>query len=203
MSSLIRLKAVAEMEFLGSERCDVSTITSKAVDNEGDIVIPGGLNFERFYDNGSAVNYQHSSVRVGRCLWIKAKGDKLIAKTQYDRAPKDWTASKPWVSDMVFDAVCKGVLTGKSITLLPEEDRPPTDQEVALGAKRVVTKGTVLEYSVCRAPVNPEAIVEEIKKALDEFINPEDLLKTQEQARMNELAAELKAVFIQLQTGGQ
>jgi len=96
---------------------------------------------------------------------------------------------------MVFDAVCKGVLTGKSITLLPEEDRPPTDQEAALGAKRVVTKGTVLEYSVCRAPVNPEAIVEEIKKALDEFINPEDLLKTQEQARMNELAAQLKAVF--------
>jgi len=29
MSSLIRLKAIPEIELLGSERCDVSTITSK------------------------------------------------------------------------------------------------------------------------------------------------------------------------------
>lgn len=194
------MKAIPEIELLGNERCDVSTITSKAIDNDGDIVLPDGLNFERFYDNGSTVNYQHSSLRIGRCLWIKAKGDRLIAKTQYDRAPKDWTTNKPWVSDMVFDAVCKGILTGKSITLLPEEERKPTDQEAELGARRVVTKGTVLEYSVCKAPVNPDAIVEEIKKALDEFVNPEDLLKEQEQ---DKLASELKVFFAQLRTGSQ
>lgn len=177
---LLRFKAYPEMEFDSEGRCDVSTITSKAVDNDGDIVLPEGLDFTTFYEHGSPVNYQHSSLRVGRALWVKAKGEKLIAKTRYDSAPKDWSKDKPWVSDLVFEAVCKGVLGGKSITLLPEEERKPTDAEAAAGAKRVVTKGTVMEFSVCKRPVNPDALVEEIRKSLDAITDgveePEDIV---------------------------
>lgn len=192
MPSLIRLKSLATMEYDPQSRTDVSTITSRSIDSQGDIVIPEGLNWDRFYENGSPVNYQHSSLRVGHALWIKPKGDKIIAKTAYDRAPKDWNSSKPWVSDLVFEAVCKGILSGKSITLLPEEEREPTEEEAKLGVKNVITKGTVEEFSVCKMPVNPDAIVEEIQKALDNFVDPEALIKASE---MDKLAGMIEGVF--------
>lgn len=185
---LVVVRALPTMEFDPAARCDVSTITSKAVDSDGDIILPEGLDWDRFHEDGSPVHYAHHSLRVGRALWVKARGDKVIAKTRYDSAPKGWDASKPWLGDVVFDAVRKGALTGKSITVLPQEEREPSAEEKAQGAKRVITKGVVAEFSVCKAPVNHEALVEEICKAMDEL---------QSTAVNEELewAAELERVF--------
>jgi len=164
--NLVYFKALPTIE-CGESRCDVSTITSKSVDAEGDIIIPDGLNWDKFQEDGSPVHYAHHSLRVGRALWIKSKGDRIIAKTKYDVAPASWSKDKPWLGDLVWSAVQKGALSGKSITVLPEDTRDPTPAEKQLGAKRVIATGTVMEFSVCKAPVNADAMVEEICKSLD------------------------------------
>jgi len=194
---LIVLKALPVVELFGPERCDVSTITSKSIDAEGDIVMPEGLDWDRFHEDGSPVHYAHHSLRVGRALWVKAKGDRIIAKTRYDSAPAGWSKDKSWIGDVVFDAVRKGALPGKSITVLPEEDRKPTDEEKAAGCKRVITKGTVMEFSVCKAPVNQDAVVEEICKSLDAF-NPVVVEALNQAGHLDELVARIGLAFDEL-----
>lgn len=200
--SLVYFKATPEIQVLGDERCDVSTITSKAIDSQGDIIIPDGLDWDRFHEDGSPVHYAHHSLRVGRALWIKSKGDRIIAKTKYDSAPANWAKDKPWLGDLVLDAVKKGALPGKSITVLPTDEREPTKAEADLGAKRVIVKGTVMEFSVCKTPINQDAVVEEICKALDAF-NPVVVEELNQTGHLNDLVAQLKGVFEELQAGGR
>ena len=198
---LVTLKAMPVLEFDTEQRCDVSTITSKSVDAEGDIVNPDGLNWERFYDDGSPVHYAHHSLKVGRALWVKSKGDTIIAKTKYDAAPSTWSKGTPWIGDVVFDAIRKGALPGKSLTLLPEEVREPTPEEKALGAKRVLEKACVMEFSVCRAPVNQDAVVTEICKALDEM-NPNIAQELLEQNYLGDVVDEIRRAFVGLSSAG-
>lgn len=192
---LVYFKSRPEMTFEASQRRDISVITSKSVDLEGDIIEPDGLNWDSWQERGAPVHFGHGSLKVGRALWVKSKGDKITAMTEYDRAPKGWTETKPWIGDLVWDAVQKGILTGKSITVLPDDCREPTDTEKAAGAKRVISKGLVMEYSVCKTPVNEDAVVEEIRKSLDNMIL-EALVDPNK-----EIAAELEHVFQQLREG--
>jgi len=198
---LVTLKAMPTMEFDTDMRCDISTITSKSVDAAGDIVNPEGLDWERFYDDGSPVHYAHHSLKVGRALWVKSKGDTIVAKTQYDRAPANWTAGKDWLGDVVFSAVCKGALPGKSLTLLPEEERHPTTDEKALGCKRVIEKATVMEFSVCSRPVNQDAVVAEICKSLDEM-NPNIAQELLRQDYLGDVVAAIQQAFAGLPSAG-
>jgi len=166
MLRLKRFEVISKAETDTDARTDVSIISTRTVDAEGDIIIPEGLDWDRFHESGSPVNVAHTSLRIGKALWVKSDNYSVRAKTQYDRQPKDWPFNKPWPADVVFSAVARGLLRGKSITLLPTEERPPTDAEAKLGVQRVISKGLVEEYSVCAEPVNPEALVESVQKAL-------------------------------------
>jgi len=195
--NLIVLRSDPTIEVLRAEHADISTVSSEALGSDGMIVRNSGLNWEKFYEDGSPVHLEHRSVRVGRALWVKAKDSKIVAKTQYDRAPQAWPTDKPWLGDTVFNAVCRGLLPGKSVTLLCESECKPTAEEAKLGAKTVIDRATVLEFSVCAAPVNPEAIVEQIERAMK---SKEDILASSE---LEELAAEIGRAFDQLRTGGR
>lgn len=200
IGEMVKFSAIAEMELDVSERCDISTITSKSVDAQGDIIMPDGLDWTYWQERGSPVHFAHNAIRVGRALWVKAKGDRWIAKTKYDSAPKGWDKSKPWLCDIVFDAVKKGTLPGKSITVLPTEEQEPNAEQRDLGAKRIISKGLVSEFSVCRAPVNQDAMVEEICKSLDAF-NPQVVEDLNQRGYLDELAAEIEGAFDQLKRG--
>ena len=192
---LVRFVSKAAIQLDGGSRCDVSTVSSKSVDLEGDIIQPDGLDWTSFQESGSPVHYQHASIRVGKALWVKSRGDSVIAKTQYDAAPKGWNPEKPWVGDVVWSAVQKGALSGKSITVLPEVTRDPTAEEAKDGAKRVISKGLVMEYSVCREPVNTDAVVEEICKSIDRLVEVPEVDPNEE------LAEAVRRAFAELLTG--
>lgn len=192
MSNLIVLRSEPTIELLRSEHADISVISSEAVGSDGMIVLNSGLNWDRFYEDGSPVHLEHRSVRVGRAQWVKTKPERITAKTIYDRAPQAWPTDKAWLGDTVFDAVCRGHLPGKSVTLLRGTERKPTEAEAATGAKVVIDTATVLEFSVCAAPVNPEAIVEEIQRAM----------KVPDNKELEELAASIELAFKELIAGG-
>ena len=189
---LVYYKSLPEMTFESDHRRDISVITSKSVDLEGDIIEPEGLDWDSWQERGAPVHYGHGSIKVGRALWVKSKGNKITAMTEYDRAPKGWTEGKPWIGDVVWDAVKKGFLNGKSITVLPNDYREPTTEEKSVGAKRVISKGLVMEYSVTKSPVNEDAVVEEIQKSLDRLVEEVKI------DSVEEIAAEVKRVFNQL-----
>ena len=200
MSTLL-FKSIPTMTFDRDSRCDISTITSKSVDLQGDIIEPQGLDWTPFYDGGSKVNLSHSSIVVGRALWVKAQDGKVIAKTQYEKSPDNWPVEKVWYPDVVFEAVCKGVMPGKSLELAFSSDniREPSKAEAEAGAKRVITKAFVNEFSVCRRPVNPDAVIQEVQKALDEIINPRVL---SEDLDKRTLIGGIEGVFERLKAGG-
>ena len=165
---LVTLKSFASMEVEKGERSDISTITTSSVDSDGDIVLIDGIDLEPWQDAGSPVYYAHKSLKVGHCLWTKKSAETIKAKTKYDHAPSNWKSDKPFVADVIWDAVQKGILPGKSVTLLPKDCDEPTKEQKAAGVRRIIRTSMLAEFSVCKTPVNGDAIVEEIHKALTE-----------------------------------
>lgn len=149
-------------------RCDVSTLTTNAVDSDGDIIVPDGLDWNSYTASGSSVYLEHHDLPVGRALWIKRSGDSWLAKTHYTPAPSDWPSDKKWLGDAVFDKVQKGELSGKSVSLVVKKSRLPNPAELLKGAKRIIEQAIVMAYSVCKSPINPETMVLAVAKAKPE-----------------------------------
>lgn len=157
--------------FEDGERADVSVVGSSAVDRDGEVVLPNGLDLTQFRNNPVVTfNHDYKSAPVGRCAWIKyePRRDALIAKTIYARRPDGWSGD--WLPDAVYSLVQQRVLQGKSVGFLPREVRPPSDIERKsagwANVSRVITKGVLLEYAVAGLPCNPEALVEAVAKGV-------------------------------------
>ncbi|MCI0380330.1 MAG: hypothetical protein L0215_22325 [Gemmataceae bacterium] len=91
------------------------------------------------------------------------------AKTVYPPRPDDWSGD--WPADTAFQLVEAGLLRGKSIGFLPLHRHSPTEQERTKNPRLdkvrfVVTRWLLLEYACCFLPMQPFALVEEVKKAL-------------------------------------
>jgi hypothetical protein len=168
-----------ETNFTPGETSDVSWITTDVVDHEGDVVVAAGIDYQSVFMKTRVVMAVHDYQRwpVGTCDWIKmasgrgAKGKftGLVAKTQYDEDPD---------AQRLFGMVKRGLVRGKSIGFRPPEDvrpgewGPPTSHELRArpdwaGAKRVIRRAVMLEYSVVPVPMNQEALVLAVSKGLE------------------------------------
>jgi hypothetical protein len=165
----------AAVNFTPGETSDVSWITTDVVDNEGDVVVAKGVDFTSVYLKNPVVMACHQLNKwpVGLCSWIKlAKGSSftgLCAKTMYDEDPD---ALK------LFGLVQRGMAKGKSISFrrptdsLPGDWGPPTPDELKArpdwkGARQVIRRCVMFEYSVCPIPMNQEALLIAVSKGLE------------------------------------
>ena len=164
-------------------RTDVSTLTTNAVDSDGDIILPDGLDWNSYTASGSSVYLEHHDLPVGRALWIKRSGDSWLAKTHYTPAPADWPVDKKWLGDAVFDKVQKGELAGKSVSLVVKKSRLPNPAELLKGAKRIIEQAVVMAYSVCKSPINPETLVLAVAKSKPEvtYVTKSSIMHNAEQ----------------------
>lgn len=149
----------------GGTRTEVSTITSAAVDRDGEIVDPTGVVLDDYRANPIVLFGHNDSQPVGKCLWVKATAKDVMAKTQYPERPANYEGD--WLPDYVFAMIHAEVLKGKSIGFLPLDLREPSDEEREKGAKLVITKSLLCELSVVAVPCNPEALVSVIAKGID------------------------------------
>lgn len=142
-------------------RTDVSTITTEAVDRDNEVVLAMGIDLT---DYNGAVMFAHDYKQppVGRNLWIKGKGNGLVAKTMYAAKPKDW-GSDGWLPDALL-SLMQGdppTCTGKSIGFIPLGYRSATAQELdtrpELKGIGIIDKCSLMEYSVCGIPANPDS----------------------------------------------
>lgn len=162
----IKCSCKSVMTLEPGEQADISIISSITPDIEGDVVLPDGGDFSVFESKGKPVFLEHLSKQVGRGEWVKAKDKVIIAKTTYAK-PAYWPKDIAWEGDEVYAGMKSGKLLGKSVWIQRLEDRPPTAIEKTIwqGAKRVINKWLLLDYSVTDLPANPDSMTLALAKS--------------------------------------
>jgi hypothetical protein len=169
-----RMGRTADLEEVAAEeRAEVSVITTDAVDRDGEVVLPKGLDRSHF---GGRVflNHDYKDLQVGICHWIKPTldGKGLKAKTHYPAKPKDW-GDAPWVPSALlhFMQQTPPGMTGRSVGFLPLNVRQATPEEKSFRPewkdRPIIDKAALLEFSVASIPCNPEAEMLAVSKALE------------------------------------
>jgi HK97 family phage prohead protease len=163
MSDQINRNFAAEITEIEGSRDVLATITTDAVDRDGEVILPRGVDLGNYRKNPVVLWSHNPDVPpVGKALWIKPtpNGRGLVARVQF--------ATTDEARD-VCDLYKEGFLSGFSVGFRPLESGPPTDVEIKArpelaGVKRVHRKAELLEFSAVAIPCNPEALV--VAKAL-------------------------------------
>ncbi len=149
------------------ERSFVATITTEAVDRDGDVVLAKGLDFENFLKNpvvllGHPFGIEGAAdLPVGKARWVKAKGRKVITEV----IPALITD----IGMTVFNLIKGGFLNAVSIGFRSIESSAPTEKELRsrpewAGANRIFRKTELVEFSIVNVPSNPDALISAIRK---------------------------------------
>lgn len=150
------------------ERAVMATITTAAVDRDGEVLVPQGCYTKDFEKNPSVfLGHDYYNLPIGKCAAIRRTPDAIVAKTVFAERPADFPVGQEWIPDTLFSLFQQGVLKGFSVGFLPIESRPATDKDVekfGAGVRRVYSKWNLLEYSVAAIPANPEAIAMAVSK---------------------------------------
>ena len=145
-----------------AERCDISYVSTPAVDHDGESVDPAGMDLEGFRQN-PVVLWGHDRSQVcGKALWIKQDGHQgVLAKTYYPARPSRHDGD--WLPEQVWGLTRSGILRGKSVGFLPLEVEEPDGELRAKGCRLVLKRTLLLEYSAVSIPCCPDALVQSFK----------------------------------------
>ena len=156
----------------GEERTIVARISTTDVDGDGDIIIPSGVDLNRFRANG-VIHVDHSykvEDVVGKAIEIGIDEKGIVAKIKFADTPR---------ANDVWQLVSKGFVKANSIGFILKEAVYRGSSEfnavvkqmgikVADTCSRIVTKFELLESSIVSIPCNPAALVQAISaKSLD------------------------------------
>jgi hypothetical protein len=150
------------------ERTDVSLITTNAVDRQGEMVIPSGIDWSG-YNRVVTFAHRYDQLPVGSNWWMRSRGNGLVAKTHYPQKPADW-GDTPWLPSAVLHLMQQPVptCTGKSIGFLPlnirEATRAEREARPELAGVPIIDKAAGIEYAVVPVPANPEAQMQAVAK---------------------------------------
>jgi len=152
----------AAVEFVKGEKADISLVSSDAIDRDGEVVLPKGLELTYFQKN-PIVTFAHryDELPVGKAQWIRKVEGGIKAKTVYTDAHE--------MARACWQMTQEGILKGKSIGFLPTRIRPPTGDELKSrpelkNANAIIETAVLLEYAVAPIPVNQDALVEAVAK---------------------------------------
>jgi len=162
-----------DTRFKDGERSSVDYITTKAVDRDGEIVVPNGAVLDHYRRNPVVLfGHDYKSIPIGKSLWIKAEENGIVAKTQYASAKANPKA------DQIWNYRKEGFPMAKSIGFIPLETvhkenfgtldlkALSLEENDLEGANTVYTKWLLLEYSDVPVPSNPEALELAISKGI-------------------------------------
>jgi phage head maturation protease len=166
MSDLIKKVYSAELQVEDSKREVLAVISTDAVDRDKEVVLPKGLKRKNYAGN-PVVFLNHDwqsnplSLPIGKSLWVKADGNKILAKT--------YISDKTQLARDVFGLLQDGVLNAFSVGFLPLVSSAPTAKEIKArpdwsSAKSVIREWDMIEYSVVGMPCNPEALALAVSK---------------------------------------
>lgn len=152
----------ASLEVNEGKREVLAVISTNAVDRDGEVVSPKGLRKKNYAGNPIVmVNHDYQSLPIGKALWVKADGDRILAKYKVSDATQ-------FARD-VFGLLQDGTLNAHSIGFVSKHaSRPTTAEKNAnpdlVGAKLIHRDWELLEFSVVGIPANPEALTLAVSK---------------------------------------
>jgi hypothetical protein len=165
------VKAPSEFVIPQGSRADISTITTDSKDRDGEVVLPGGLNFDS-YNKVVPWCHDYTKLPVGTCGWMKKNvtGRGIVARTDYPVKPKDWTTE--WMPDAILHMMAQPTpgCVGKSIGFIPLSVRQATPDEKVMRPEwkdaPIIDRASVIEYSVCPIGANQDATMISVSKCL-------------------------------------
>lgn len=144
-----------------------ATITTDAIDRDGEVVIPGGMNSKE-YETNPVLLYEHDVLKpIGKMVDMR-RGDRSIEAT-FALAPRPEGHTGEWLPDTVGALMEFGALNAMSIGFSGMEARPATKSDLekfGAGVRRVYSKWKLLEVSVVALPANQDAIINAVSKGL-------------------------------------
>lgn len=160
MSAIIRAYDATVDDVKPGERSVVAKIGGRAVDRHRTIIDPKGIDLASYRSNPIVLwehgrDPQRGMMPVGRNLWIKTDGDRLIAKTVF--RDDDY-------SQELFKAYQDGDLRGWSVNVLAHEASPPSREEIratpdlAERCDLIYRRTELAEYSAVAIPSHRDAL---------------------------------------------
>ncbi len=159
-------------------RTVVATISTSAVDREGEVLVPMGMR-SKDYESNSIVFYNHSyadfcaeaeeKLPIGKVTDIKRTDTEVVAKIRFADRPENYPTDKTWLPDTLFSLYKQGVLNGWSVGFQPLERRPATQRDIekfGAGCKLVTSKWDLFELSAAPLQCNQEAVTVAVSKGL-------------------------------------
>lgn len=197
--------AIKSVEVDQPKRSVVAYITTDRVDEEGEVVVPEGIDFSRFKKTGT-VFYNHDyAAPCGVCVNIRHADNGIIATTKFPARPEGYEGK--WLADEVFAMFASDppIVRSFSIGFAYIQTRQPNQKDFKRygteDIKRIVSKSRILEYSVAPLPMNEDALATQVYKKLkrDEdsseiVINPQASLDYLDSGSELAKGAELEAM---------
>lgn len=142
------------------------TISTGAVDRDGDTINPKGFDLKSFRKN-PVVLFGHDGSRppIGRASDIRVEDNAVKATVEF----MDNDIDTSGFSDMIFRMVRAGFLKATSVGFLPKDfefSEDPT-RNAGLFPGIDFNKQELLEFSIVPVPSNPEALIDARAKGID------------------------------------
>lgn len=158
----------ADVSVSDGERAVTARISSAAVDRDGEVLIPQGMNAKDFEKNPIVfLAHNYYGLPVGKVASLKRDDSGWTAKVVFAARPDTHPTGEEWVPDTLFSLFQQGILKGFSVGFTVKESRPATDKDLATfgaGCRRVISKWTLLELSVAPLPCNQDAVALAVSK---------------------------------------
>ena len=140
-----RLQFATETRNVSGDEAEV-TISTRALDRQGDIVEPSGARLDDWKKNPTVLwAHRHDELPI-------ARGTDITVRKSSIRARFKWLTGDPF-ADRVRRAWDAGVLNAASIGFLAHSHEPLPE-----GRGFRFTDWTLLEFSICPVPANPESL---------------------------------------------
>lgn len=155
----------------GERRAVIGRISSTAVDRQGDVLLPGGMQFDAYMSN-AVLLFAHDKTRppVGKTLEIRRKSNEVLAKVAFAPRPPTHPPAAEWIPDTLYHLYRQDYMRGFSVGFLVSDggERRPTTKELQAwpGVRRVISQWQLLELSVVSVPANPDALTQAVEKGL-------------------------------------
>lgn len=145
-----------------------AVITSTAIDRDGEVVIPQGMNSVEFEMN-PVLFYNHDyNQPIGKATApLRRMADKIVADFKLAEKPEGWSGA--FFPEFVGALIGQGIVKGVSIGYVPEQGgmrRATPDDRKRFGdsVHTVYSKWKLLEVSVAPLQANPLALITAVRK---------------------------------------
>lgn len=152
----------------------VARISTIAVDREGDVMLPSGIDYKTFMSNPVVLmaHDSYGSLPLGSVPrgGIQKDPSGVTAKVQFAKRPESLPDEAEWMPDTVFEMFQQKVLRAFSVGFTIKDAREAVEADARRfgeGVKRVITKWNLLEFSVVPIPCNQEALALAVSKGFD------------------------------------